>query len=332
MRIVILTPVYQDWVAFQQLVRELDREIAAAPEFSNIAFSVLAVDDGSTVPMDVNRAKMPTLNAIRDVRVLSLVTNLGHQRAIALGAALIVRDGQADAVLVMDADGEDRPSDTLRLVEAHLRNRHCVILAQRAKRSESASFRFGYWVYRRLIRLLAGRDLPFGNFSLVPMPVLRRLVSGSDIWNHYAAAIGRAGLPMELLSTDRGQRYAGKGQMTWTSLIVHGMSAISVFSDRVAVRLIIASLSIFFFSMLAMLAVAAIRFLTELAIPGWASQVFGTLILASLFSVGFASLLAFVTLHSRRAVDFVPLADGDRYISEVKEWPLRQAQNTSALS
>ena len=57
-------------------------------------------------------ASTPTVSAIRIV--LRLRRNVGHQRAIALGLTYLQVEAGCEAVIVMDADGEDRPADVPR--------------------------------------------------------------------------------------------------------------------------------------------------------------------------------------------------------------------------
>lgn len=332
MRVVVVTPVYEDWESFGRLVAELDREIASDPRLAKVAVGVLAVDDGSIAAGPGADCGWGHLGRIDRIEVLRLAMNLGHQRAIALGAVHVATRGSVDAIVIMDADGEDLPADVPRLLAAHMDHPGEIILARRDKRSESLRFRIGYWAYRRLYRGLAGHELAFGNFSLVPRSALARLVWSSDIWNHFAAAVSRSRLPVRMLPTSRGRRYAGQSRMNGVSLVIHGLSAMSVHSDRIAARLILASVLVLAFSMSAIGVVVGIRLLTDLAIPGWASQVVGTFALVSLVSVGFATLLAFITLQSRQSATFIPAVDGGRYIREIDTWHPAQPTTTSATS
>ncbi|MEO9132241.1 MAG: glycosyltransferase, partial [Sphingomonas sp.] len=75
--LVIITPVYDDWECFAQLLREIEVAMPA----SQYDIEVIAVDDCSTMAPAV-----PTLSgSISGVSVLRLTTNVGHQRAIAVG-------------------------------------------------------------------------------------------------------------------------------------------------------------------------------------------------------------------------------------------------------
>src|ERR1700738_328047 len=102
MNIVIVSPVLNDWAAFGELVERLGRLDDA--RIHNVKF--IAVDDGSSI-----RPDMSSLNErkgyITDVQVVRLACNLGAIRAIAVGLVAASRLKDIDAVVVMDADGED---------------------------------------------------------------------------------------------------------------------------------------------------------------------------------------------------------------------------------
>jgi polyisoprenyl-phosphate glycosyltransferase len=120
-----------------------------------------------------------------EATVLRLAMNLGHRRPIAAGLSRIAKKrDDIDAVVVMDSDGEDRPEDVMRLCAANEGHPDAVTFAGRASRTESYAFRGGYRIYKVLFRPLTGRSINFGNFSLLPMPVVRRLVFMPELWNN----------------------------------------------------------------------------------------------------------------------------------------------------
>ena len=84
-----------------------------------------------------------------------------------------------------------------------------LVFAQRSKRSEGLVFRASYGAFRALHRLLTGRDVQEGNFSIVPFQIVRRLVAVSELWNHYAAAVFKARLPTDGISLPRATRLVG---------------------------------------------------------------------------------------------------------------------------
>src|SRR5512135_1031465 len=107
-RLAIVTPVYNDWESLHELVRRLD---AVAGTLPDAAFDVIAVDDGSTAPLPPAFLADARLARLGRVDVLHLASNLGHQRAIAVGLTEADARGLYAAVIVMDSDGEDRPED-----------------------------------------------------------------------------------------------------------------------------------------------------------------------------------------------------------------------------
>ncbi len=230
-RLVVVAPVYDDAAAAAQLLRQLERAFSSA----DVELRVLLVDDGSPVPL---ARQLQALTG--PVEVLRLRRNVGHQRAIALGIAYAHEHVACDALLVMDGDGEDRPEDAVALV-ARCRERagERIIFAERTRRSESALFQICYRLYQVLHWVITGIRVRVGNFSVVPASFLPALVTMPALWNHYAAAIIQARLPQELVPTRRGERYSGKSKMNFVALAVHGLQAISVYIEVVAVRLLL---------------------------------------------------------------------------------------------
>ena len=301
-RVVVLAPVYDDDAAAALLLQHLERAFTG----SGVELQVLLVDDGSPVPLI--RQFQP--QSSMQVDVLRLKRNVGHQRAIALGTAYVQRHIPCDAMLVMDADGEDRPEDAVQLVaRCREQENEAIVFAERTRRSESTLFRGFYWIYQLLHWFVTGIRIPVGNFSVAPAASLAALVTLPALWNHFAAAIFHARLPRELVPTIRGQRYSGHSKMNFVGLVVHGLQAISVFIEVVTVRLLLAvCLALGGCGLLVMVIVAA-RFGFDVAIPTWSLYLLGELLIVGLaLSMGsFALTLGY--LARRNTLDFIPMRD-----------------------
>lgn len=319
MRVIILTPIFEDWKSFTRLVFELDYQITQLDELKNIQFSILGVDDASTPSIEKELPDWGKLKRIGQIEMIYLVVNLGHQRAIATGLVNVAQKN-ADWLVVMDSDGEDLPADAVRLISLSLDVPNTILVGQRTKRYESLSFRIGYFFYRLGFRALTGVGLPFGNFCILPNSAIDQLTYDSNIWNHFAAAINRSRFPQMRIPTARGVRYFGNSHMNLTSLVIHGLSAMSVYSDRIAIRLCFSSIAVSLGLTMGVVVVSLIRFASDIAIPGWASQVVGTLGLGIFFSLGFSLLLAFITLQARQSVTFFPRVDSQKYIRSIEVW------------
>ena len=311
-RVLVLIPCFNDWEPLALVLEQLDRALSRC----DAEVSALVVDDASTRQLS---SELPAFDHLRDVSVLPLRRNLGHQRAIAVGLAYVEQNIPCDAVLVMDADGEDGPADVPRLIAA-VRSSEEVVFAERTRRAEGTMFRALYVVYRALHRLLTGRGVRIGNFSVIPHGALQRLVAVSELWNHYAGAVIRARIPYRMLATHRCKRLAGRSHMNLVSLVTHGLSAMSVQLDVIGVRLLLANALCWFAMALALSVVLGIKVFTDLAIPGWASTISMLLAILMTQSALLALGFVFVTLQSRAAHGFLPLRDYVYYVRGVVPW------------
>ena len=310
LRFAVVTPIFNDVEAFRTLCIELN-EVA---DQSRVRLSVVGIDDGSWEP--VGLAAGVAVPSLESIEVFRLVCNLGHQRAIAVGLAELARRVDYDAAIVMDCDGEDRPSDIVRLIAAHRANPGVVIAAQRTKRSEGLRFRLFYALYRALFTALTGRGIDFGNFLLIPQPMVARLAHMPEIWNHVAAAILRSRVPVVRLPTERGRRYAGSSSMNLVSLLAHGLSAIAVFGDLVFVRLLVLASAISGLALILGIGAVAVRVATDLAIPGWASNVVGISAIILFQAVTLSVFASLTFLGSRSAIVFIPARNAGDYVAE----------------
>jgi polyisoprenyl-phosphate glycosyltransferase len=312
-RYAILVPVLDDWESLGHLIEDIDRATLALDG----ALELIILDDGSTNgPPRWTELPAAGCSRLERIEILRLALNLGHQRAIAVGLSALAGRADLDGVIVMDGDGEDRPDDIPRLIEAASRTPGNVIVARRARRSEGILFRFGYALYKAQFRAMTGKTICFGNFSVLPMQAVRRLVHMPELWNNLPASIVRSRLAYRAIDTIRGRRYAGASRMNLPALIVHGLSAMAVYADVMFVRVVLGAASVAGATLLAMAAVVAIRLLTDLAIPGWATSTFGNLLIVLFQALVIVVATTFMVLASRTARPFVPIADTAVYIAE----------------
>jgi polyisoprenyl-phosphate glycosyltransferase len=315
--VVVLIPVFNDWVACGMLLEGLDSAMAEAGR----RVSVLLVDDGST--LDSAALRTPAApRALDSVDVLLLRRNLGHQRAIGVGLAWIHENRPCDAVVVMDADGEDDPRVVPQLLERCGRDaQRRIVFAERRRRSEGAVFKVFYLIFKIVHRLLTGLAIRVGNFSVVPYERIGALTTLPDLWSHYAAAVFVSRIPYATVPSDRAKRLGGSSSMNFPSLVNHGLSAIAVFSEVVSVRVLIATLGGVLVTVVAMLLVLGIRIFTDLAIPGWATFAMGLLLLLLVQGIFFALLFSFTVLGNRKAANVLLARDHPHFVAGVVRLP-----------
>ncbi len=284
----VVLPVFNDWESLQPLLRDF-------PSPSSIRYRFTIVDDGSLNPCPPDLSFPSGSTA----ELLVLGANVGHQRAICIGLIASVEDERVQAVVVMDSDGEDAAAEITRLVATYNEFPNALVVAKRGRRSEPASFRSFYRVYKTIFRLLAGQSIDFGNFMLIPRHIATRLTYMPELWNQLPATVLRSGVPVRRLLVDRAPRYQGRSKMTTASLINHGLSALSIFLDRVFARLLI------FFSILVLglgsLVVLGIvlRLITQVPIPGWAALTSSAAAIGLLQVTLAVLLLGFLNLSTR---------------------------------
>jgi hypothetical protein len=316
MQIIVVMPVYDDWEAAAMLCAAIDGCLSALPR---VAATILMVDDGSN---RANPADFPgyVSKATKSLSLLRLRRNLGHQRAIAVALAYVQQHLPADAVLIMDADGEDRPEDIHRLVKAfEAADGPVTVFAERGRRVENLSFRLFYGFYRLMHRMLTGRTIRFGNFSLLPRQHIDSIVAYPELWNHYAAAVLKARLPYTTIRADRGERLRGDSKMNFVGLVIHGLSALFASYEIVSTRLLVGTTLLGFSFFCVLLAVVGVRLFTHLAIPGWATYTVGLLFILITQSTAALLTIIFSVMISRNSLGFLPIRDYEFFVADCIE-------------
>ncbi|WP_143755522.1 glycosyltransferase family 2 protein, partial [Candidatus Pelagibacter communis] len=138
-KIIILIPVYNDWRSVEKLIEDINLKVKNI----NSEFSIFLINDGSTEKYDDKRFSTEEIK----VKVISLLTNVGHTRAIATGLRYINEKEDFDYVIPMDGDGEDRPDEISKFIESTDYYVDKAIVGERIKRSEGSIFTFFYVVH-----------------------------------------------------------------------------------------------------------------------------------------------------------------------------------------
>ncbi|MBF0105434.1 MAG: glycosyltransferase [Deltaproteobacteria bacterium] len=306
-KLLIIVPVYEDWESLSELVKEtqaLENNNKIPPVF------FLVVNDGSV-------QTLPTKEICENpaIFILNLARNNGHQRAIAIALAYAAHHFQPEAVVVMDADGEDKPADIPSLMEQFVQTGgHHVVFAQRAKRSESLVFRLFYQIYKILFVLLTGKTISFGNFLIMPFKEVKRITHMGELWNSLPGAILKSSLLVDTVPLSRGRRYRGKSKMNFVSLVAHGLGAISVHIEVVAIRLLLLTLFFIITFFISILVVIFIKVYFTISLPGWASIFVMGLTTLLIQSFGTIAVLIFLTLNHRTQAQVIPYHDYKKFL------------------
>jgi hypothetical protein len=304
-----IIPNYKDWESLQLLISNLKTELK--DKCDSCIFFI--IDDCSLV-IDENVLKSNP----RQIIVVELVRNLGHQKAIAIGLSFVTENyPDLEQIIVMDGDGEDQPADAVEMLNISQKNQNVIIFAKRLRREEGKMFKTFYVFYKMLFRLLTGKKIDFGNFSVLPFPMAKRLAYVSEIWLNYPSGIINSRLPYLTYPANKGTRYRGKSKMNFVGLINHGLSAMAVYSEFVAVRVILFTLFLIVLAIAIMLFVLGIKNFTTLAIPGWTTYVILGLSMLIFQIFSFGALFAFLIQSNKTQSSTIPVEVYKKFIYKI---------------
>tara|TARA_B100000700_G_scaffold327231_1_gene441186 strand:- start:2183 stop:3073 length:891 start_codon:yes stop_codon:yes gene_type:complete len=228
-KFIILIPLYNDWKSASKLLNEIDLQIKNWES----AVSVIIINDASTEKksgLNFNYEK------IKSVKILNMKENRVHQRCIAAGLKYINEKEDFDRVIIMDADGEDRPEELSDFFKKSQENPNKTITGNRYKRSEGFLFKVLYEIHKLLTLVFTGKMIKFGNFSCLPREHVRQLVQKSDLWNSYSSSVVKLITDRTFIPSVRGSRYVFPSKMNFFALVFHSLAIISVFRNLVILR------------------------------------------------------------------------------------------------
>jgi dolichol-phosphate mannosyltransferase len=207
-------------------IEELYRRVCAASSAWGEDFELVIVDDGSR---DQTLEILERLASDPRLKVVSLSRNFGHQAAVSAG----LMHTRGDIVAVIDADLQDPPESLMPFLEK-VREGWDVVYAIRTKRKEGLAKRISYHLYYRLLKRMAGIDIPLdaGDFcvmrrevvdALNELPERNRFIRGLRTW---------VGFCQTGLAYERQARYAGAPKYTFRKLFKLAADGIVNFSYR----------------------------------------------------------------------------------------------------
>ena len=225
----ILIPVYNDWQSLSKLLNNIDSEI----ENINHEISVIVADDASTFDRQL---EIENLSNIHSIKILIMKENRGHARCIAAGLKYIFEKEEFDYVIPMDGDGEDRPEEIKEFIKSIENNSVQTVVGERVKRSETFIFKFCYFFHKIITLVFTGHSIKFGNFTCLTKSTVEKLVNEKATWNSFSGALTKVEKNKTSIRSIRGERYFGPSKMSFSNLLKHSLSIISVFRKTVLIR------------------------------------------------------------------------------------------------
>ena len=229
MKIKILIPVYNDWQSLFKLLDEINSKLSGIEN----EISVIIVNDASTHDRLDEKKKFENIYSIK---ILNMKINQGHARCIATGLKYIFEKDEFDYVIPMDGDGEDRPEEIEELISQIRSSNNRPIVGERVKRSENLMFKIFYQLHKLITLTFTGKSIKFGNFTCLPKLTVEKLINEKATWNSFSGSLRKIENNLIAIPSTRGIRYFGPSKMSFSNLVKHSLSIISVFRMTVLIR------------------------------------------------------------------------------------------------
>ena len=227
---IILIPVFNDWQSVFKLIDNIDLHI------NNETIDIIIVNDASTESFDNNQKKFSKINS---VKIINLIKNGGHRKAIATGLKYCQENLEYDYIIPMDGDGEDRPEELKDFFKQAQETQPEVITATRIKRSESFLFKFLYSMHKIFTHLITGKLIRFGNYTCLSKNAVSKLLSDGSVWLSYSGAVTKHFPQFSTIQSIRGERYFGPSKMSILALLLHSFRISTVFRENIFIRVVI---------------------------------------------------------------------------------------------
>jgi glycosyltransferase involved in cell wall biosynthesis len=227
---IILIPVFNDWQSVFKLIENIDLQI------NNETIDIIIVNDASTESFDNNPKQFSKINS---VKIINLIKNGGHRKAIATGLKYCQENLEYDYIIPMDGDGEDRPEELKDFFNQVQETQPEVITATRIKRSESFLFKFLYSMHKIFTHLITGKLIKFGNYTCLSKNAVSKLLSDGSVWLSFSGAVTKHFPQFSAIQSIRGERYFGPSKMSILALLLHSFRISTVFRENIFIRVVI---------------------------------------------------------------------------------------------
>ena len=227
-KIIILTPVYNDWKNLSRLLKKINKIFETQLKTK---FELIIINDCSTEKYNPKKYKCKMASKIT---IISLYQNVGSQRAIAIGIKYLSKFYKKKIkTLIIDSDGQDNPSIISKLINMSDMSPQNSIAVRRRQRKEPVWFKIFYELYCFLIIIFSYKKIRFGNFSLLNFVDLKKVSIQNDLWSAYPPTLSNTINNLNFINADREKRFGGKSKMNFFGLIFHALRVFSALKVRI---------------------------------------------------------------------------------------------------
>ena len=227
-KILILTPVYNDWRSLNKLLFKINRIFKKKLK---LKFELVIINDCSTENYDFKKYRF---KMIKKITILSLFKNVGSQRAIAIGLKFLNKKYKKKIkTIILDSDGQDNPRLIPEMLRQSKLNSNYSVVVDRGQRKEPIWFRVLYEFYCFFVKIFCAKRIRFGNFSLINFNHLKKISSKKELWSAYPPTILLNIDKLKHITGNREKRYADNSKMNFFGLVLHALRVFAVLKKRI---------------------------------------------------------------------------------------------------
>jgi len=269
-KLAIVVPCYNEEEVLPETTRRLAALITEMVEAQTLSAEscIYYVDDGS---IDRTWALVEAqADECRYVSGLKLSANRGHQNALLAGLLTV----ESDIVISIDADLQDDIKVIPDMVAAFNQGFDIVYGVRKARDTDTFLKRTSAQLFYKLLGSMGvSVEYNHADTRLMSRRALEALKQYDEVNLFLRGLIPTIGFPSTRVEYDRAERFAGEskyGLAKMLGLALDGITSFSAFPLRLVAIL---GLAIFLGSLAISGWVLWIRFVSDIAIPGWASSV-----------------------------------------------------------
>jgi polyisoprenyl-phosphate glycosyltransferase len=262
-RISVVVPAYNEELVINETHKRLNDAL------SSIAadYEIIYVNDGS---------RDKTIEILKEigakdshVRILNFSRNFGHQVAVTAG----IQHATGDAVVLIDADLQDPPELIKEFVRKWQEGYDVVYAIRKSRAGETWFKKITAAIYYRTLRKLIDIEIPLdtGDFRLMSRKVVDSLNAMPERHRFIRGLVSWVGFKQIGVEYERQERFAGETKYPLKKMIKFALDGITAFSYK---PLQLASwLGVYaaLIGFVGILAIIALKFLTEVTVQGWSS-------------------------------------------------------------
>ena len=261
---VVIPMYYEEEVAeecYKRTKEVLDR-------FKKYKHEIVVVNDGS---------KDKTLEILEDiakkdknVKVISLSRNFGHQAAVTAG----LKYTSGDAVVIMDADMQDPPEVIEEMIKLWEDGNEVIYAKRKARKGETAFKLFTAKMFYKVLNGLSDVEIPkdTGDFRLADRKVIDVINSLPEHNKFLRGLFSWVGFKQVPLEYERNERFAGKTKYPLKKMLKLASDGITSFSTKPLKMLgIIGMISVLISVLILIYALVSYIFNLNQLAAGWTS-------------------------------------------------------------